>query len=379
MVEYLLALRSCWLVCWQGDDEKSQTKELTFLSISDFPFFAIVAIFTISAVFVWMAGTRLAIYGDELSERLHLSREFIGLIFLATVTELPEIVTTATAALSGNAPLVLGNLFGGITMNTAILAVIDFFVVRNALTSWPRKPNHALLAVLLIVLLALLLAVTFVGDIVLVLNIGLGAIFLSACYPIVISMLRKFDGKDSWAPIDLPEDSEQEVGILLIDNHLEKTSTNTLIFYSVFAALVILIAGVALAITADLIADKSLLGSSFIGVTLLAAATSLPELSTTLAAARIGAYTMAISNIFGSNLIMLALILPSDMAYRDGPILSQADSVAQFSIAIGIVVTAIYVAGILIRRTPTWLGAGLDSWLVSLVYVGMLISLYNFR
>ena len=105
MVEYLLALRSCWLVSWQGDDEKSQTKELTFLSISDFPFFAIVAIFTISAVFVWMAGTRLAIYGDELSERLDLSREFIGLIFLATVTELPEIVTTATAALSGNAPL----------------------------------------------------------------------------------------------------------------------------------------------------------------------------------------------------------------------------------------------------------------------------------
>jgi cation:H+ antiporter len=348
------------------------------MSISDLPFFAIAAVFAISAVFVWMAGTRLAIYGDELSERLSLSREFIGLIFLATVTELPEIVTTATAALSGNASLVLGNLFGGITMNTAILAVIDFFVVRHALTSWPRKPNHALLAVLLIVLLALLLAVTFVGDVAVVLNVGLAAICLSACYPIVIALLRKFDGKDTWAPIDLPEDSEHEVGILLNDNHLEKTSTRSLILYSIMTSLVILITGVALAISADSIAEKSALGSSFIGITLLAAATSLPELSTTLAAARMGAYTMAISNIFGSNLIMLALILPSDMAYRDGPILSQADPVAQFSIAIGIVVTAIYVVGILIRRTPTWLGAGLDSWLVMLLYLGMLISLYNF-
>jgi cation:H+ antiporter len=348
------------------------------MSISDLPFFAIAAVFAISAVFVWMAGTRLAIYGDELSERLSLSREFIGLIFLATVTELPEIVTTATAALSGNASLVLGNLFGGITMNTAILAVIDFFVVRHALTSWPRKPNHALLAVLLIVLLALLLAVTFVGDVAVVLNVGLAAICLSACYPIVIALLRKFDGKDTWAPIDLPEDSEHEVGILLNDNHLEKTSTRSLILYSIMTSLVILITGVALAISADSIAEKSALGSSFIGITLLAAATSMPELSTTLAAARMGAYTMAISNIFGSNLIMLALILPSDMAYRDGPILSQADPVAQFSIAIGIVVTAIYVVGILIRRTPTWLGAGLDSWLVMLLYLGMLISLYNF-
>ena len=346
------------------------------MTLNDLAFFEITAIFGISAVCVWVAGTRLAMYGDELSERLGLSREFIGLIFLATVTELPEIVTTVTAAVSGNASLVLGNLFGGITMNTAILAVIDLFVVRHALTSWPRKPNHALLAVLLIVLLAMLLAITFIGDIALVLNIGLGAIFLSACYPIVIAMLRKFDGKDSWAPIDLPGDSEQVAGILLINNRLEKKSTKSLIFYAAFASLVILIAGVALAITADSIAEKSALGSSFIGITLLAAATSLPELSTTLAAARLGAYTMAISNIFGSNLIMLALILPSDIAYRSGPILSQADPVAQFSIAIGIVVTSIYVVGILIRRTPTWLGAGLDSWLVLLIYVGMLISLY---
>ncbi len=346
------------------------------MSLNEFPLAQLAAIFVISAVFVWLAGTRLAIFGDELSERLSLSREFIGLIFLATVTELPEIVTTLTAAQAGNAALVLGNLFGGITMNTAILAVVDFFVVRNALTSWPRKPNHALLAVLLIVLLALLFSITFLGDFALVLNIGLGAICLSAAYPIVIAMLRKFDGKASWAPIDLPEESEQEVGLLLRDNHLDKTSTRSLIVQSAAASLIILVAGVALAMTADAIAEASALGSSFIGISLLAAATSLPELSTTLAAARIGAYTMAISNVFGSNLIMLALILPADMAYRDGPILSQADSVAQFSIAVGIMVTAIYVAGILIRRTPSWFGAGLDSWLVMSVYVGMLVSLY---
>ena len=326
-----------------------------------------------------MAGTRLAIYGDELSERFNLSREFIGLIFLAAVTELPEIVTTVTASLAGNASLVLGNLFGGITMNTAILAVVDLFVVRNALTSWPRKPNHALLAVLLIVLLAMLLAITFLGDVAIVLNIGLGAICLSGAYPMVMAMLRRFDEKDTWAPIDLPEEIEHEVGFLPHDNHLEETSTRSLIVHSALTSLVILIAGVTLAMTADLIAEKSSLESSFIGISLLAAATSLPELSTTFAAARIGAYTMAISNIFGSNLIMLALILPSDLAYRNGPILSQADSVAQFSVAVGIVVTAIYAAGILIRRTPSWFGAGFDSWLVMLVYVGMLISLYHFH
>ena len=174
--------------------------------LNELSLYALVALFGTCALFVWMAGTRLAVYGDELAERFNLSREFIGLIFLATVTELPEIVTTITAARVGNAELVLGNMFGGITMQTAILAVADFLIVRNALTSWPRKSSHALLAVLLVVLLSMLLALTFVGDVAVVLNVGLGAIFLSAAYPAVISMLRQFDQKESWAPVDFPED-----------------------------------------------------------------------------------------------------------------------------------------------------------------------------
>ena len=81
-----------------------------------------------------------------------------------------------------------------------------------------------------------------------------------------------------------------------------------------------------------------------------------------------GAYTMAISNIFGSNLIMIALILPADMAYRNGPILLEVDNSARLSISIGMLVTAIYVAGILIRRTPRLFGAGIDSISVLAIY-----------
>ena len=73
---------------------------------------------------------------------------------------------------------------------------------------------------------------------------------------------------------------------------------------------------------------------------------------------------------------MLALILPADVAYRRGPILAEADASAQLSVATGIVVTAIYVAGILIRRTPSILGAGLDSWLVMTVYIASLFALF---
>ena len=345
--------------------------------ISELPTEALVFAFLIAAVFVWLAGTRLALVGDEIAERFDLTREFVGLIFLATVTELPEIVTTITAAQVGNAQLVLGNMFGGITMQTAILAVVDIFAVRYALTSWPRKPTHALLAVMLIALLSMLLCTTFLGDIEVLFSIGLGAVLLSAGFPLVILLQRTFDQKESWSPVDLPDEEARMKTLRSRFRARETSTTRRLIVQASIYSVLIVAAGTTLALTADLLAERTALGASFIGVTLLAAATSLPELSTTLAAARIGAYTMAISNILGSNLIMLALILPADIAYRDGPILNETTAGAQLSISAGILVTAIYAAGILIRRTPRFLGAGLDSWLVLGVYGASILALYH--
>ena len=344
-------------------------------ALEGFSTIVLLAIFVACTGCIWIAGTRLTLYGDELSHRFNLSREFIGLIFLAFITELPEIVTTVTAARAGNPSLVLGNMFGGITMQTAILAVADLFIVRHALTSWPRKPNHALLGTLLIFLLAMLLAVTFAGDFAFILNVGLAAVCLSGLYPLVITMLRRYDEKQSWAPIDLPDRDISHASTTAPKQRLGQLRLSNLLLRGFGASTTILVAGVLLALVADAISDRTALGTSFIGIFLLATATSLPEISTTLAAARIGAYTMALSNIFGSNLIMIALILPADLAYSEGPILSQANSQAQFSLAIGIVVTAIYVAGLLIRRTPCVLGAGIDSWLVIGAYLGMIAVL----
>ncbi len=336
-----------------------------------------VAVFLGAAVLVWIAGTRLAMAGDEIAERFDLARDFVGLVFLATVTELPEIVTTITAAKMDSAGLLLGNMFGGITMQTAILAVADIFVVRYALTSWPRKPTHALLAVFLIALLSLLLCVTLIGERDLGHGIGLGAVLLSAGFPLVILLLRKYDRKTTWAPVDFPDEDERANSIRSLLRKPDETSNKALLTRSAVYSLLIVASGILLALSADHLAESTGLGASFIGVTLLAAATSMPELSTTIAAARIGAYTMAISNIFGSNLIMIALLLPADIAFRGGPVLDHATPAAQFSIATGILVTAIYVAGLLIRRTPRILGAGLDSWLVLGVYFGSIYALYQ--
>lgn len=186
-------------------------------------------------------------------------------------------MTTITAARVDNPSLVLGNMFGGITMQTAILAIADLFVVRYALTSWPRKPTHALVAVMLIVLLSGLLAITFIGDAALGSRVGIGAICLSLGFPVVIALQRDFDQKTSWAPIDLPEDEDRDHDLRRNGDKFATDSTPLLLFRAAIYSLLILAGGVVLALTADALADQTLLGSSFIGVTLLAASTSMPE------------------------------------------------------------------------------------------------------
>ncbi len=340
------------------------------------PLSANIVVFLLATGIVWRAGTRLVMYSDKLSDRFGLTRAFIGLVFLATVTELPEIATTLTAAIAGNAKLVLGNMFGGVTLQTAILAVVDLLLVRHALTSWPRKPTHALEAVLLIILLNIVLAVSYLGEFEVFWGVGLGALSLALFYPLVIALLRQYDEQSPWLPVDIPE-GDIEAGIIAGSNNLKGRTTRSIVIYAAFFSALILLAGFITANRADIIADQTGLGSSFVGIVFLAAATSMPELSTTVAAARIGAYTMAISNIFGSNLIMVALILPADIAYRQGPILGEIDKAVQFSIVTGILVTAIYICGILIRRTPRLFGAGVDSVLVLAVYLIGLLAVYK--
>jgi cation:H+ antiporter len=332
-------------------------------------------IFAIATGLIWIAGGRMVIYGDALASRFGLTREVLGLVFLATVTSLPEIVTTITAASTGDATLVLGNLFGGVTMQTAVLAFTDVFFVRLALTSWPRKPTYALEAALIVVLLNVLLAISFLGEVELFLGIGLGALILTLVYPAAIMLLRSYDERSPWLPVDIPESAGMVEGAIK-SVEIDGDTTKQLLIKASIAVFVVVVAGYLTADRAGEIARQTGLQSSFIGIALLAASTSMPEVSTTIAAARMGAYTMAIANIFGSNLIMIALVLPADVFYRGGPILGQIDKVVQFGIVSGVLVTSIYIVGLLIRRTPRWFGAGLDSWLVLAVYALALLGTY---
>jgi cation:H+ antiporter len=260
-------------------------------------------------------------------------------------------------------------------LQTAILAMADFWA-RGPITNYPRKANHALEATLLVLLLSVTLVITNLGETFVFAGVGVGSICIAVIYVGAIWLLRRYDDSSDWVPIDLPDPDPLAFPAPTGLAHAGNTS---LIWQAIASCAAILIFGLFLVLFADRIADQSGLGTGFIGVTLLAAATSLPELSTSIAAVRIGAYTMAISNIFGSNLIMLVLIFPADILFRAGPILQNTSRMVSLTLGFGLTVTAIYLIGLIVRRKPRIGVFGLDSILVLLTFLVSLAAYYYVR
>jgi len=346
-----------------------------------FPLTGNLAIFGAAAIAVYLAGTRLARYADVIASRTGLSKAFTGAVLLGVATSLPEIATTVTGSLAGNANLVSNNLLGGVALQVTILAIVDAIAVRGALTFFTPHPVLLFQGVMLLVLLALVLAAGAAGEPLAVWGFGLTPFLLAGGYLFTVRLSQGGEFLPRWRATHTPPDDGTEARQKdQTENEGAHTQPlNRYVLLGLAAASVILVAGWTLATTGEVLAEQTGLGSSFVGFALIAASTSLPELSTTLAMVRQRNYEMAVSNILGTNCLEVALFLLVDAVYRGGPILSEIDRSAMFAGALGMVVTGIFLVGLLERRNRTVLRMGFDSLAVLMVYATGVVALYQLR
>ena len=341
-----------------------------------------IVIFLVAAAVVWAAGTRLSVYADVIAERTGMGRAFVGLLLLAAATSLPEIATTITAALPpvSDARLLVSNLLGGIAMQTAILAVVDLLLVRHgALTYFSPRPVLMIQGVLLVALLSVAMLGIAIGTPKWLSVVGAGP-WGAAMFVLFLLMLWTTHSESQhprWRPSNPPKEVD---GTDLTQRELhrfEGVSNRRLYMSFAVGSLVILVAGFVVTRVAHAITEQTGLGSALVGAILLALATSLPELSTTAKAVRLGAYGMAFGNIFGSNAFDASLLFLGDVLYRGRPILDVADRSAVFLAALGILVTCVYLWGLLERKDKTIFGMGIDSGIVLVLYIGGIAVLYS--
>jgi cation:H+ antiporter len=125
------------------------------------------------------------------------------------------------------------------------------------------------------------------------------------------------------------------------------------------------------------IAEITGLGATFIGTTLVALATSLPELVTTLTAAKLGADDMAIGNLFGSNMFNMFAIGLTDLFYLDGRFLSVIDPAFLLVGMLGLIMTGLGLVGNLAKIERRIFLVETDALLLFLVYFGGMWLLYS--
>lgn len=349
-------------------------------TLADFPLWLNLALFLLTAAAIWLAGSRLAVAADIIADRTGLGEALVGLVLLATATSLPEVARTIAASALGNAPLAVNALFGGVLVQTAILAVADLLVASRVLTYFAPQPVLLLQGTFVVLLLALALAAIAAGELVPLFHVGLWTILLLALYLFSLHALKSYGREEHWRPVHVPPELKAEADDRSSRRaHRRQQPLSRIILSFALQSAVILVCGVLLAAVGDVLAVQTGLGAGFVGATLLALAAGLPELSTTIAAVRFGAYSMAVSNIFGTNAQLVALLFLADLFYRPGPVLVALGPSAAFAAAMGIVATAIYLLGLLERRNRALLGMGIDSLAVLLLYVASLIVMYGLR
>jgi cation:H+ antiporter len=319
--------------------------------------------FLLCAAVIFFAGQKLSYYGDQIAEKTGLGKAWIGLILMASVTSLPELmVGVSSAAIVQSPDLAVGDVVGSCCFNLAILAMLDIFIPKKQHLFFVASPRHILSGALGIVLMAMVALGLFLPSEFTVLpGIGIMSISFLLIYLFSIRVLYKFETGNQAASAE--------------ENHSREGLRKIILYYILFA-LVVIAAALAIPYFADRIAEQTGLGKSFIGTVLVAASTSLPEIAVSLAAIRLGSVDMAIGNLFGSNIFNVLILVVDDAVYTKGVLLKDASDVHLLPVMAVIIMTALAIAGFTYRAPAKRFLMALDAFLILAVYLLAMVVLF---
>lgn len=327
--------------------------------------------FLISAVVIVFAGIQLTKCADILSDRFHWGKTWIGIVLLGFVTSLPEAITSLASVISINADdLAVGNILGSNNFNPLLIVLMDFAYRKGAVTNdISYKKVHVFSAVFAVVLTGIVIAEIGLGGLGISLTrigpFSLGTFSVGILYFVFIYKLSRVSDEDN-------ED--------LLEVGAESQEPTYLIFVKLFFSIAFVVGGaIFLANSADMLAETTGLGRTFVGSIFLAIATSLPEVVVTLAALKLGQLDLAIGNIFGSNMTNVFILSLCELFHKGAPILSRVSCTHIFTGAMSIVLVTIAMAGIRFKGKKKILFAGIDSWIMLILFILGTGLLYQFR
>lgn len=270
-----------------------------------------IAIFVVCAGLLMAAGTRLASDGDAVADKTGIGGVWIGAVVIALATSLPELVSAVIAGLQGYVNLAVGDVLGSGMSNMLILAVIDILVVfvytkrrgimKNISAGHMGSAGLALTLTAMTAIFMLLPAEFGVS------NVGAGTFIIAVVYLTGVWLLfRQANSAMDILPVYTTKPlSHAVIGLLA-------------------STVVVFISAPYMVGAAQRIAVVSGLGATFFGTLFMGLVTSFPELVVSITAIRLGAFDLAVGNLFGSNAFNIFVLVFVDIAYKNGSLLAAA-------------------------------------------------------
>jgi cation:H+ antiporter len=317
--------------------------------------------FLASSIILVLAAIKLAQYGDVIAVRTRLGGMFIGVLLLAGATSLPELLTMINSFDQQAPNLAAGSAFGSTMFNMLLLAILDL-VYQQARILRRVAMTHALTASLASAMIGL--SIFFMlGDIDFKVGwLGIDSLVLILVYIGGIRLIQS-NGHASSSAVDLPAGGTvMPLWRALLGFAL---ATGILVLTSPW-----------LVRSSNEIAEITGLGAGFIGTSLLAAVTSLPETVAVVAAARIGAYDLAVGNLFGSNVFNMFALGLADLFYTPGRFLGAIDPTFALVALLGLLLTNLALIGNIARVERRLAFVEADALLILLLYFGGMFFLY---
>ena len=312
--------------------------------------------FLICVILIVIAGTQLCRYGDIIADKTGLGGTWIGLVMVATVTSLPELATGVASVTVAAAPdIAVGDVLGSCVFNLLIVVILDLMHRGESVYS-SASQGHILagaFGVMLIGIAGFNIVLSSNGTPLAIGHVGIYSPIILVIYAVAIRTIYRYERRQI---AEFPSESvEAHPGISIERAGLRYAA----------AAAVVVCAGVALPFIAKALATQMDWSQSFVGTLFVAFATSLPEVVVTVAALRIGAVDMAIGNLFGSNLFNILVLAVDDIAYLQGPLLSDISPAHAMSAFSALMMTGVAIGGLLYRprsrvfKTVGWASIGL--------------------
>ena len=317
--------------------------------------------FLAASTILVVAAMQLAKYSDIIAIRTKLGGMFVGTLLLAGATSLPELLTTINS-LGQNVPnLAAGNMFGSNMFNMFMLAVLDL-TNQNSRILRQVAMKHALTAGLAILLISMSIFFIDINQDWKIGWVGLDSLMIMLVY---IGGVRLLQGNSSPSSLSASE----------LDPKLPPLWKGFLGF-GIATAVLVAIAPMLVTSSAR-IAELTGIGTGFVGVVLLGMVTSLPEMVTTISAARIGAYDLAVGNLFGSNVFNMFALGLTDVFLTSGRFIGAIDRNFAIAGVLSLILTTLALLGNLARLERRLFFIELDALLIIMVYFSGLWVLYS--